>query len=280
VKDLKIYFSAKSDLGLKRKINEDSFLADSQLGLFVVLDGIGGHQGGEIASELGRNTIQKTILKFRHNKNYRINSSDNQYLSAEAYILMESIIQANQAIYQTSRKKTEYAGMGTTVASLLLGEKIVAIAHVGDSRIYLIRGDSIERLTEDHSLIMEQIKQGIISGKEAKNSAMKNVITQALGVEEELIPTVNEIIPFDNDLFLLCTDGLTDLVYDEEILEIILKYRPNLDQVSQALIDRANEKGGIDNITTILVNVKINSQKKLFKSLFSIFNRFFPVQFE
>jgi len=193
---------------------------------------------------------------------------------------MESIIQANQAIYQTSRKKTEYAGMGTTVASLLLGEKIVAIAHVGDSRIYLIRGDSIERLTEDHSLIMEQIKQGIISGKEAKNSAMKNVITQALGVEEELIPTVNEIIPFDNDLFLLCTDGLTDLVYDEEILEIILKYRPNLDQVSQALIDRANEKGGIDNITTILVNVKINSQKKLFKSLFSIFNRFFLVQFE
>ena len=167
--------------------------------------------------------------------------------------------------------------MGTTVASLLLGRENIAIAHVGDSRIYLIRENSIERLTEDHSLVMEQLKRGIISAEEAEKSEMKNIITRALGAEELLTPTVDELIPFNNDLFLICSDGLTDLVTDDELLEIILKSRHVLDQAVQNLIDKANEKGGKDNITAILVNIKCRSRKKLIQYLYSAFDRVFRI---
>ena len=167
--------------------------------------------------------------------------------------------------------------MGTTVASLLLGKEKIAIAHVGDSRIYLIRENSIERLTEDHSLVMEQLKRGIISEEEAEKSEMKNIITRALGAEELLTPTVDELIPFNNDLFLICTDGLTDLVTDDELLEIILKSRHLLDQAVQNLIDKANEKGGKDNITAILVNIKCRSRNKWTQYLYSAFDRVFRI---
>ena len=266
-----VSFSAKSDLGLKRKVNEDSFLADENIGLFMVLDGIGGHLAGEVASKLGLNTIKKNVIRSIKNKPL----ADNQNLSREVQILNESLMLANQVIYEAANSQPEYFGMGTTVASLLLGRENIAIAHVGDSRIYLIRENSIERLTEDHSLVMEQFKRGIISAQEAEKSEMKNIITRALGAEELLTPTVDELIPFNNDLFLICSDGLTDLVTDDELLEIILKSRHVLDQAAQNLIDKANEKGGKDNITAILVNIKCRSRKKLTQYLYLAFDRVF-----
>ena len=266
-----VSFSAKSDLGLKRKVNEDSFLADESIGLFMVLDGIGGHLAGEVASKLGLNTIKENVIRSINDKTL----ADNQNLSREVQILNESLLLANQIIYEAANSQPEYFGMGTTVASLLLGRENIAIAHVGDSRIYLIRENSIERLTEDHSLVMEQLKRGIISAEEAEKSEMKNIITRALGAEELLTPTVDELIPFNNDLFLICSDGLTDLVTDDEILEIILKSRHVLDQAVQNLIDKANEKGGKDNITAILVNIKCRSRKKLNQYLYSAFDRVF-----
>jgi len=264
-------FSAKSDLGLKRKVNEDSFLADESIGLFMVLDGIGGHLAGEVASKLGLNTIKENVIRSIKDKPL----ADNQNLSREVQILNESLLLANQIIYEAANSRPEYFGMGTTVASLLLGRENIAIAHVGDSRIYLIRENSIERLTEDHSLVMEQLKRGIISAEEAEKSEMKNIITRALGAEELLTPTVDELIPFNNDLFLICSDGLTDLVTDDELLEIILKSRHLFDQAVQNLIDKANEKGGKDNITAILVNIKCRSRKKLTQYLYSAFDRVF-----
>ncbi len=266
-----VSFSAKSDLGLKRKVNEDSFLADESIGLFMVLDGIGGHLAGEVASKLGLNTIKENVIRSIKDKPL----ADNQNLSREVQILNESLLLANQVIYEAANSQPEYFGMGTTVASLLLGRENIAIAHVGDSRIYLIRENSIERLTEDHSLVMEQLKRGIISAEEAEKSEMKNIITRALGAEELLTPTVDELIPFNNDLFLICSDGLTDLVTDDELLEIILKSRHLLDQAVQNLIDKANEKGGKDNITAILVNIKCRSRKKLTQYLYSAFDRVF-----
>lgn len=266
-----VSFSAKSDLGLKRKVNEDSFLADESIGLFMVLDGIGGHLAGEVASKLGLNTIKENVIRSIKDKPL----ADNQNLSREVQILNESLLLANQIIYEAANSQPEYFGMGTTVASLLLGRENIAIAHVGDSRIYLIRENSIERLTEDHSLVMEQLKRGIISAEEAEKSEMKNIITRALGAEELLIPTVDELIPFNNDLFLICSDGLTDLVTDDEILEIILKSRHLFDQAVQNLIDKANVKGGKDNITAILVNIKCRSRKKLTQYLYSAFDRVF-----
>ena len=266
-----VSFSAKSDLGLKRKVNEDSFLADESIGLYMVLDGIGGHLAGEVASKLGLNTIKENVIRSIKNKPL----ADNQNLSREVQILNESLLLANQIIYEAANSQPEYFGMGTTVASLLLGRENIAIAHVGDSRIYLIRENSIERLTEDHSLVMEQLKRGIISAEEAEKSEMKNIITRALGAEKLLIPTVDELIPFNNDLFLICSDGLTDLVTDDEILEIILKSRHLFDQAVQNLIDKANVTGGKDNITAILVNIKCRSRKKLTQYLYSAFDRVF-----
>jgi serine/threonine protein phosphatase PrpC len=268
-----VSFSAKSDLGLKRKVNEDSFLADESIGLFMVLDGIGGHLAGEVASKLGLNTIKENVIRSINDKPL----ADNQNLSREVHILNESLLVANQVIYEAANSQPEYFGMGTTVASLLLGRENIAIAHVGDSRIYLIRENSIERLTEDHSLVMEQLKRGIISAEEAEKSEMKNIITRALGAEEVLTPTVDEPIPFNNDLFLICSDGLTDLITDDEILEIILQSRHVLDHAVQNLIDKANEKGGKDNITAILVNIKCRSRKKWTQYLYLAFDRVFRI---
>ena len=266
-----VSFSAKSDLGLKRKINEDSFLADEGMGLFMVLDGIGGHLAGEVASKLGLNAIKENVMRSLTDKRF----AGSQISSREIQILNESLVLANKVIYEAANSQPEYSGMGTTVASLLLGVKNIAIAHVGDSRIYLIRENSIERLTEDHSLVVEQLKRGVISAEEAENSEMKNIITRALGAEELLTPTVDELIPFDNDLFLICSDGLTDLVTDGELLEIILKSRHVLDHAIQNLIDKANEKGGKDNITAILICIKCRSRKKLTHYLYSALDRVF-----
>jgi len=237
----------------------------------MVLDGIGGHLAGEVASKLGLNTIKENVMRSLTDKWL----AESQNLSREVQILNESLALANNVIYEAATSQPEYFGMGTTVASLLLGCENIAIAHVGDSRIYLIRENSIERLTEDHSLVVEQLKRGIISAEEAEKSGMKNIITRALGAEELLTPTVDEIIPFNNDLFLICSDGLTDLVTDDEILEIILKNRHLLDHAVQNLIDKANEKGGKDNITAILISVKCRSRKKLTKYLFSALDRVF-----
>jgi len=266
-----VSFSAKSDLGLKRKINEDSFLADKGMGLYMVLDGIGGHLAGEVASKLGLNAIKENVLRALTDKRF----AESQNLSREVQILNESFVLANKVIYEAANSQPEYFGMGTTVASLLLGHENIAIAHVGDSRIYLIRENSIERLTEDHSLVVEQLKRGVISAEEAEKSEMKNIITRALGAEKLLTPTVDELIPFNNDLFLICSDGLTDLVTDDELLEIILKRRYVLDQAIQNLIDKANEKGGKDNITAILICIKCRSRKRLTQYLYSALDRIF-----
>jgi protein phosphatase len=221
----------------------------------MVLDGIGGHRAGEVASKMGGETIQENVTRHLKSKKLELMGEYNPDLSKEANILMDSFILANKVIFEAAHSETEHYGMGTTAASLLVGEKSVAIAHVGDSRIYLIRDHSIEPLTEDHSLVMEQLKRGIINEEEARKSDMKNVITRALGADEKVNPTIDEIIPVQDDLFLLTSDGLTDLVSDHEILDLVLENRGSLDRSCEALINKANERGGKDNTTIILVSL-------------------------
>ena len=258
---MKTFFAARTDLGLKRKVNEDSFFADPKCGLFMVLDGIGGHRAGEVASKLGADTIKEIVTRNLKSKKLELTSEYNLDLSKEANILKDSFILANKVVFEAAHSETEHYGMGTTAASLLVGDKSVAIAHVGDSRIYLIRDDSIEALTEDHSLVMDQLKRGIISEEQARKSDMKNVITRALGADEQVNPTIDEIIPLQDDLFLITSDGLTDLVSDDEILNLVLENRGSLDRSCEALIDKANGRGGKDNTTTILVNLHSESSK-------------------
>jgi PPM family protein phosphatase len=250
----KISFATKSDLGLKRKVNEDSFFADAELGLFMVLDGIGGHKAGEVASKLGLETIREHVIRSIRNKSVIVLGDQYEDLSREAAILNNGIVLANRVIHDVAHSNDDHYGMGTTVVSLLMGEKSVAIGHVGDSRIYLVRDNTIERLTEDHSLVMEQLRRGIIDEEKARTSDMKNIITRALGAEEDVYPVIDELVPCNDDIFLLCSDGLTDLVADEEILAVVWENRNGLDHACQSLIDKANERGGKDNITTILVH--------------------------
>jgi len=251
--------ACRTDLGLKRKVNEDSLFADKSLGLFIVLDGIGGHQAGEVASQMGLATIRDRVARRLNNHDGEMIIEYNQDMSLEANILVDSLVEANQQIYTAAKADDKFHGMGTTVATLLVGEAAVAIAHVGDSRIYLIRNNSIERLTEDHSLVMEQLRRRLISEEQAEHSEMKNIITQALGADSIVTPTVDEIVPMKNDIFLLCSDGLTDLVDDEEILELVWKHRKQLDSACEAAIEKANERGGKDNISTILVSFNSNA---------------------
>ena len=239
----------------------------------MILDGIGGHRAGEVASKLGANIIKETVIRNLKSKKNEMIGEYNQNFSREANILNDSLLMANKAIYDASHAKAEYRGMGTTVASLLVGEKTIVIAHVGDSRIYLIRNQSIERLTEDHSLVMEQLRRGTISEEEAEKSDMKNIITRALGADKSVNPTIDELIHFKDDIFLICSDGLTDLVSDEEILDIVWENRNVLDHACQVLIDKANERGGKDNITTILVNIE-NKSNRMLRWFSSILKRF------
>jgi protein phosphatase len=256
---LNISYAAKTDLGRKRKVNEDSFFADPKCGLFMVLDGIGGHRAGEVASKLGVDTIRERVTRNLGEKDLQLAGEYNENLSREANILKDSFVIANKAIFDAARSETDHHGMGTTAASLLVGDKSIAIAHVGDSRIYLIREDTIEPLTEDHSLVMEQLKRGIITEEEARKSDMKNVITRALGADEQVNPTIDEILPQEDDVFLLTSDGLTDLVSDDEILNLVIENRGSLDRSCEALISKANARGGKDNTTTILVSITSKS---------------------
>jgi protein phosphatase len=261
--------ASKTDLGLKREINEDSLFVDHNLGLFIVLDGIGGHQAGEVASQLGLTTIKENVKRKLENHDGEIVAEYNQDFSPEANILTDSLILANRAIFEAANSDTTCRGMGTTAATLLVGQSNVAIAHVGDSRIYLIRENAIERLTEDHSLVMEQVKRGLITEEQAEQSGMKNIITQALGADTIVNPTVDELVPLPDDIFLLCSDGLTDLVTDEEILEIVYNNPDSLDRACEASIAKANERGGKDNITAVLV--KFTNGSNRFTSWFSHF---------
>lgn len=255
----KISCASKTDLGLKRKVNEDSLYVDEELGLFVVLDGIGGHQAGEVASQLGLASIRENVTRRLENSQDQVFFAYNDDLSREANILMDSLTTANKVIFEAAHSNKQYRGMGTTVATLLVGNSSVAIAHVGDSRIYLIRNNSIDCLTEDHSLVMEQLKRGIINEEEARRSEMKNIITQALGADTVVRPAIDELVPLKGDIFLLCSDGLTDMVTDKEILDMVWEHRDSLDLACDATIEKAKERGGKDNITTILVGFKNGS---------------------
>ena len=275
---MNIAFGARTDPGKKRTNNEDNFCAEEDLGLFLVVDGIGGHFAGEVASQIAADTVKENLEKAITGKKLKILGGYNTKLSKTANQLVGSIRLANTMIYEASKKKEKYWGMGTTlVAVLFLKEKVIT-ANVGDSRIYLIRDHTIRQLTEDHSLVSEQLKSGLITEKEAKDSQMKNIIVRALGASESIEVDVNEFFPLKNDYFLLCSDGLTDLVNDSEILKAINDYDDNnndidLDSVCAQLIDLANEKGGDDNITVIIVKIiNIGKGKRLIRSALSPFS--------
>lgn len=268
---MKVRFSVKTDTGRKRKNNEDNYCTEESFGLFVVLDGLGGHRSGEVASKLAADTILKGIRDVKKFGASALVGDYDDTLSLEANQLVSTIRLANQVIYQNANERPEYKGMSSTVASLLVIDGRVVTAHVGDSRIYLLRNNSIERISEDHSFVQEQIQRGILTPEEASKSELKNIVTRALGAAESVQVGVDEFAIMENDSLLLCSDGLTDMLKDEDILQIYSQQGGDPERACTSLVDTANERGGRDNITVLIVSFQNVMKKrgilKLFKSL-------------
>jgi len=251
-----ISVAAKSDVGRRRKNNEDSYLVQEDLNLFMVADGMGGHSAGEVASKLAVDVICENTEKARGNEAPVQFGKYDSMLSKQANQLMSSIRMANQVIWEAGQSHDEYKGMGTTVAAAYVLDRTVIIAHVGDSRIYRIRDDTIEQLSEDHSVISQQIRMGLITKEEAASSPMKGIITEALGARDTVLVDVDEAEVLEGDYYLLCSDGLSDLVDENEMLETLLRHPEDLRQVCEDLISMANERAGHDNITVVVVNIQ------------------------
>jgi len=232
--------SAATDVGMRRRVNEDRYAMVPDLGLFLVADGMGGHKAGQMASQLA---AEASILTARALEGATASLSEK---------LRQVVACANRQIFTTAQAHPEVAGMGTTLVALLAARGRVALAHVGDSRAYLIRGESIRLLTDDHSLVGELLRRREISEEAAREHPHRHVLTRALGVRPSVQGDLIEMTPRDGDVFALLSDGLTNHVRDEEIAKAV-NAAPELQDVCDALVGFANDRGGSDNITVVLV---------------------------
>ena len=252
---LTVQVAGKSDLGCVRTNNEDNFGYDTRYGVFVVCDGMGGQAAGEVASKMGVDIILDYFRKAGgETGKYPVEGQAMEGVSERANALASSIRLANRSIFEAASKNAGHAGMGSTVVAALVKGSFLSIAHVGDSRIYLIRKDSIQQLTNDHSLVMEQVRRGLITQEEAEKSNMQNIIIRALGSEATVEADVDDMMAQPGDILLLASDGLTKHVKDSALLKLV-KGAPTLSQACDALIQAARDDGGDDNITCILVRV-------------------------
>ncbi len=245
-----------TDVGMVRSINQDSFLADNQLKLYVVADGMGGHVGGEIASSICVKEIHSYIQQaITPEYSQYIRSAKNQELPKTdiAQKLITAINNASCKIYEKALEQPQLKGMGTTASVLFIHDDIGYVAHVGDSRIYLVRAGFIYQITSDHSFVNEQVKAGILTEEEAKHHQARNIITRSVGYQEEEEVDTKWLQLEEGDLFVMCSDGLHGKVADEEISKMVVEKELH---ASDALVQLANTRGGNDNITVIVVKVE------------------------
>ncbi len=227
--------AGRTDRGKVREINEDTFGYHDNL--FVVADGMGGHQAGEVASAIAVETILKADLS-----------------SEVKGVLKKTLAAANQAILKEAAQNKELNGMGTTVAVLYLGTERAYVTHIGDSRVYYLSGDDLKQLTHDHSLVYELVKSGEITAEEAKSHPQRNILTRALGSNETLVTEIIEIEVTKGDKFLLCSDGLTNSI-PEALIKELMSGGEEPEAIVERMINSANELGGTDNITVVLVEI-------------------------
>ncbi|HKD80081.1 MAG TPA: Stp1/IreP family PP2C-type Ser/Thr phosphatase [Candidatus Angelobacter sp.] len=249
---LAVEVAGKSDVGCVRANNEDNFGFDSRYGIFVVCDGMGGQAAGEVASKMG---VDILLDYFRKETTYQSSRlSIGAAASPGARSLASAIQLANRTIFQAGQQQNGHNGMGSTIVAALVRGNSLAIGHVGDSRIYLVRQGTIQQLTEDHSWVMEQVRHGYITLEQAQKSEMQNIILRALGSEEAVEADVEDLLAFPGDLLLMTSDGLTRHVKDAEILEIVQR-AISLERACAELVETAKERGGDDNITCLLVRI-------------------------
>ena len=243
-----------TDPGRIRDHNEDCIESRPDLGLFVLADGMGGYNAGEVASGMATSLISDGLQESWDMREVsRLGRDDAKGLSEK--LIKEQVGRANGAIYTTSQNNPECAGMGTTLVVTLFYDNFLTVAHIGDSRLYRLRGESMEQVTRDHSLLQEQLDSGLITPEEAKLSQNKNLVTRALGIDPTVEPEVHVYETQPDDTYLLCSDGLSDMVEDEEIRLTLITLKTNPNLTVQQLVQAANDNGGRDNISAMLVRI-------------------------
>jgi serine/threonine protein phosphatase PrpC len=246
---LSVEVAGKTDPGCVRKKNEDSFGYDTSHNIFVVCDGMGGQAAGEVASRIGVETV---LERFRSGPGAGDAAASTDADTETSEELVEAVRAANERIFRAGVHKPAQFGMGSTLVAVLVRRERAYIVHVGDSRVYLVRGKEIRQLTQDHSLVMEQVRRGLLTREEAENSRMQNIITRALGTEQTVRVDQQELELEAGDVLLLTSDGLTRHIKDPQILSLI-QSGANLQASCDALIDAARRAGGEDNITCLLI---------------------------
>jgi len=262
----------QSDVGRKRPHNEDSTITDGHTGLVILADGMGGYKAGEVASALAVTNIQFGITsglkKIKKGQVDKITGFCN-----ESILVRDIVTQANSVIYSTAKADSQCQGMGTTIVVGLFHNNTLTIAHVGDSRLYRLRNNELQQVTKDHSLIQELIDRGLYTPEEAHANTPKNLVTRAMGIEADVDVDVVEEAVLPDDIYLLCSDGLNDMVKDEEIHLTLSKYSANLAQTADELVKFANKRGGKDNTSIILVRIleEFSSPKGFLKKIKNCF---------
>ncbi len=250
---MKIAFKAVSDVGRKRKGNEDSLIANPEQRLFVVADGMGGHAAGEIASKVAVDSINEFVCLTGGDEEITWPFGLDDTISYDGNRLKTAVRFANRKVLEATKEKSEYEGMATTVAAVLVDAASANLGHVGDSRIYLFRGGELSQLTSDHSWVNEQLESGIISAEQARTHPLRNVVTRALGGKADLQVDMQTHAVESGDILLLCSDGLTTMVPDEHVARILSAAAGDIEKGADELVAEANSRGGEDNISVLLL---------------------------
>lgn len=241
--------------GMVRSHNEDSVASEPSCGLVVLADGMGGYNAGEVASGIAVSVVATEIC-HRLQEASPIVQDDDSGEELGWMLLRENIRKANLSIYQAAQSQPQYSGMGTTIVSALFYDDRIVVGHVGDSRMYRFRAGELAAVTRDHSLLQEQIDSGMISAEDARLSKNKNLVTRAVGIDADVQPEIHEYPVQVGDIYLFCSDGLNDMVEDEDIQMTLYAMQGNLPLAADQLIQMANDNGGRDNVSVILVKVK------------------------
>lgn len=244
---MRIECGARSDQGKVRASNEDSYIANAQNGLFVVADGMGGHAAGEVASKIAITSIEKTISSCEPGSNHQD-------------IIELAIQEANARVFETQRLKPEFRGMGSTLTLLLFQDNQYHVAQVGDSRAYLLRNGVLNQLTQDHSIVWPLYQSGILTKEDLSRHPQKNLITRSIGTHPQVDADMQSNDALEGDIFLLCSDGLTDVLSDQDISRILSREGKSPQQLCELLVDEANAAGGPDNVTVVVIRLARNLQ--------------------
>lgn len=250
----KIRSFSDTDTGRVRERNEDAIGMDTEIGLFVLADGMGGYNAGEVASGIAVRTILNMLRESY--AAYPLDGIDHATgLMRPSILLRDAVMRANKIIYQTAKTQVHCNGMGTTVVAALFYDDRIVTAHVGDSRLYRLRNGHLQQLTADHSLVQELIDGGVYSRSDAVRVTSKHFVTRALGVDPGVDVDVREHPAEPTDRYLMCSDGLSDMVSDDEIADLAARFGSDLQGMGQSLVMRANDRGGRDNISVVLTQV-------------------------